>query len=226
MNILLLGSGGREHALAWKLAQSPRCEKLFAAPGNPGIAQHAACVALDAADHAAVVLFCNAQEIGLVVVGPEAPLVDGLADSLRSAGIAVFGPSKAAAQLEGSKTFTKEMCERAGIPTAGYRRAETLAEAMAALDAFGVPVVVKADGLAAGKGVTVAMTPEIHRRDAIAGVDQVRGKEAVLGSQVTHPGCADDERSLACKVVGDLAFRSFEVARPSYPGIGRRHGIS
>ncbi|MCB2063922.1 MAG: phosphoribosylamine--glycine ligase, partial [Novosphingobium sp.] len=89
MNILLLGSGGREHALAWKLAQSPRCEKLFAAPGNPGIAQHAACVALDAADHAAVVLFCNAQEIGLVVVGPEAPLVDGLADSLRSAGIAV-----------------------------------------------------------------------------------------------------------------------------------------
>ena len=183
MNILLLGSGGREHALAWKLAQSPRCEKLFAAPGNPGIAQHAACVALDAADHAAVVLFCNAQEIGLVVVGPEAPLVDGLADSLRSAGIAVFGPSKAAAQLEGSKTFTKEMCERAGIPTAGYRRAETLAEAMAALDAFGVPVVVKADGLAAGKGVTVAMTREEAEeavRDIFAGRFGSDGASAVI----------------------------------------------
>ncbi len=183
MNILLLGSGGREHALAWKLVQSPRCKKLFAAPGNPGIAQHAQCVALDAADHAAVVLFCNAEHIGLVVVGPEAPLVDGLADSLRSAGVAVFGPNKAAAQLEGSKSFTKEMCLRAGIPTAGYRRADSLAEALAALDAFDLPVVVKADGLAAGKGVTVAMDraeAEEALRDIFAGRFGADGASAVI----------------------------------------------
>lgn len=104
-----MGSGGREHALAWKLAQSPSLTKLFAAPGNPGIAQNAELVALDATDHAAVIAFCNAQSIGLVVVGPEAPLVDGLTDSLRAEGIAAFGPSKAAAQLEGSKAFTKEL---------------------------------------------------------------------------------------------------------------------
>ena len=160
MNILLLGSGGREHALAWKLAQSPLCDALFAAPGNPGIAGHATCVVLDATDHDAVAAFCEDARIGLVVIGPEAPLVDGLADSLRGAGIDVFGPSKAAAQLEGSKAFTKEMCDRAGIPTAGYRRAANEADALAALDAFGIPVVVKADGLAAGKGVTVAVTRE------------------------------------------------------------------
>jgi phosphoribosylamine--glycine ligase len=183
MNILLLGSGGREHALAWKLAQSPRCKKLFAAPGNPGIAQHASLVALDAADHDAVIAFCNAERIGLVVVGPEAPLVDGLADSLRGAGVPVFGPSKAAAQLEGSKSFTKEMCLRAGIPTAGYRRADSLGEALAALDAFGVPVVVKADGLAAGKGVTVAMTrqeAEEAVRDIFAGRFGADGASAVI----------------------------------------------
>ncbi len=183
MNILLLGSGGREHALAWKLTQSPLCEKLFAAPGNPGIAQHAHCVELDATDHGAVIAFCEKQVIGLVVVGPEAPLVDGLADSLRGAGVAVFGPSKAAAQLEGSKSFTKEMCDRAGIPTASYRRADNEAEAMAALDAFGVPVVVKADGLAAGKGVTVAMTraeAEEAIRDIFAGRFGAGGAHAVI----------------------------------------------
>jgi phosphoribosylamine--glycine ligase len=123
MHILLLGSGGREHALAWKLAQSPLCSKLYAAPGNPGIAQDAQLVALDATDHAAVIAFCAEQRIGLVVIGPEAPLVDGLADSLRGEGIPVFGPSKAAAQLEGSKGFTKDLCARANIPTAGYVRA-------------------------------------------------------------------------------------------------------
>src|SRR5438105_770204 len=122
MNILLLGSGGREHALAWKLAQSPRCTRLFAAPGNPGIAEHAELVPLDAKDHAAVAQFCEAEQIGLVVIGPEAPLVDGLADSLRAAGISVFGPSKAAAQLEGSKAFTKELCARHNIPTGAFRR--------------------------------------------------------------------------------------------------------
>ncbi len=179
----MLGSGGREHALAWKLAQSPRCKKLFAAPGNPGIAQYAQCLELDAGDHAAVIAFCEEEDVSFVVVGPEAPLVDGLADSLRGAGIAVFGPSKAAAQLEGSKSFTKEICLRAGIPTAGYRRAESEAEAMAALDAFGIPVVIKADGLAAGKGVTVAMTraeAEEAVRDIFAGRFDADGAVAVI----------------------------------------------
>ncbi len=156
MNILLLGSGGREHALAWKLAQSRLVAKLFAAPGNPGIAEHAELIQLDARDHGAVAEFCEAQRISLVVIGPEAPLVDGLADSLRSAGISVFGPSQAAAQLEGSKGFTKDLCTRHGIPTAGYRRVADLADGRAALSDFALPVVIKADGLAAGKGVTIA----------------------------------------------------------------------
>jgi phosphoribosylamine--glycine ligase len=158
MNILLLGSGGREHALAWKLAQSPSLTKLYAAPGNPGIAEEAECVALEVTDHAAVIAFCRARAIGLVVVGPEAPLVDGLSDSLRAAGVPVFGPSQAAAQLEGSKGFTKDLCARAGIPTAGYVRTSSLEEARAALARFAAPYVLKADGLAAGKGVVIAAT--------------------------------------------------------------------
>ncbi|MCU6454488.1 phosphoribosylamine--glycine ligase [Sphingomonas sp. A2-49] len=157
MNVLLLGSGGREHALAWKLAQSSRLDTLYAAPGNPGIAALATCVALDATDHAAVVRFVADHGVGLVVIGPEAPLVDGLADSLRAAGVPVFGPDKAAAQLEGSKGFTKDLCRRADIPTAGYVRVGSRAEAEAALaGTFGYPVVIKADGLAAGKGVVIA----------------------------------------------------------------------
>jgi phosphoribosylamine--glycine ligase len=163
MNILLLGSGGREHALAWKLAQSRLLEgggKLYAAPGNPGIAQSAELVELDMADHAAVIGFCEEFEIGLVVVGPEAPLVAGLADDLHSAGLTVFGPTRAAAQLEGSKGFTKDLCERAGIPTAGYVRTASLEEAKAALRGFMPPFVLKADGLAAGKGVVIAETLE------------------------------------------------------------------
>ncbi|MFC0206282.1 phosphoribosylamine--glycine ligase [Novosphingobium soli] len=183
MNILLLGSGGREHALAWKLAQSPRCDTLWAAPGNPGIAQHAACVALDAADHAAVLAFCEEKVIGLVVIGPEAPLVDGLADSLRAEGFAVFGPSRAAAQLEGSKGFTKDLCARAGIPTGGYERVASEVDALAALERFGAPVVIKADGLAAGKGVTVALTLEEARaavREIFGGRFGEAGAEAVI----------------------------------------------
>ncbi len=158
MNILLLGSGGREHALAWKLAQSPSLSKLYAAPGNPGIAEEAELVALDVTDHGAVIAFCGDKEIGLVVVGPEAPLVDGLSDALRAAGVPVFGPSQAAAQLEGSKGFTKDLCARAGIPTAGYVRTSSLEEARAALSRFAAPYVLKADGLAAGKGVVIAET--------------------------------------------------------------------
>jgi len=183
MNILLLGSGGREHALAWKLAQSPRCDTLWAAPGNPGISGLATCVALDATDHAAVQAFCEANVIGLVVVGPEAPLVDGLADTLRGEGFAVFGPSRAAAQLEGSKGFTKDLCARADIPTGGYERVSSQADALAALAKFGAPVVIKADGLAAGKGVTVAMTmaeAEAAVADIFAGRFGEAGAEAVI----------------------------------------------
>jgi phosphoribosylamine--glycine ligase len=158
MNILLLGSGGREHALAWKLAQSPNLTQLYATPGNPGIAEEAELVALDATDHTAVIAFCQAHAIDLVVIGPEAPLVDGLSDALRAAGVPVFGPSQAAAQLEGSKGFTKDLCARAGIPTAGYVRTASLDEARAALTRFAAPYVLKADGLAAGKGVVIAET--------------------------------------------------------------------
>ena len=160
MNVLLLGSGGREHALAWKLAQSPLLTRLFAAPGNPGIAEHAEIVALDAADHRAVVDFCRRHSIELVVIGPEAPLVDGLADNLRTMGVAVFGPNRAPAQLEGSKGYTKELCARYGIPTARYARASDRLAAEAALEDFPLPVVIKADGLAAGKGVIIAATAE------------------------------------------------------------------
>ena len=184
MNILLIGSGGREHALAWKLAQSPRCTTLWASPGNPGIADVIAahnarsagtvrggCVPLALTDHGAVAAFCNEHRIDLVIVGPEAPLVDGLGDSLRGAGIAVFGPSQAAAQLEGSKGFPKDLCTRAGIPTAGYVRAKSAAEAHAALAGFALPVVIKADGLAAGKGVVIPQTAE----EATATVEDMFG---------------------------------------------------
>lgn len=156
MNILLLGSGGREDALAWRLKQSPSCACLVAAPGNPGIARWAECVAIDPCEPAAVVALARSIVADLVVIGPEAPLVAGVADALREASIVAFGPGASAARLEGSKGFTKDLCARAGIPTADYVRVETVAEGLAALDRFAIPVVVKADGLAAGKGVTVA----------------------------------------------------------------------
>jgi phosphoribosylamine--glycine ligase len=158
MNILLIGSGGREHALAWAIGASSLCDRLFCAPGNPGIAAICHVVALEVTDHAAVIAFCRKEAIGLVVVGPEAPLVAGLADDLTAAGLKVFGPSRFAAQLEGSKGFTKDICARHGIPTAAYGRFTDLAEARAYLGRHGAPIVIKADGLAAGKGVTVAMT--------------------------------------------------------------------
>ena len=177
----MLGGGGREHALAWKLAQSPGCSSLFAAPGNPGIAEHATLVDLDLARHDSVVAFCRAQGIGLVVIGPEAPLVDGLADSLRAANIPVFGPSAAAAQLEGSKGFTKDLCRAAGIPTAAYVRCTDAATALTQLDAFTLPVVIKADGLAAGKGVIIAAT----RAEAEAAIaDMFGGSFGASGAEV------------------------------------------
>ena len=157
MNILLIGSGGREHALAWAISNSPLCDRLFVAPGNPGIGQIARNVEIKVADHAAVIAFCRLQNIGLVVVGPDAPLVAGLADDLSAAGIKCFGPRKYHAQLEGSKGFTKDICSKYNIPTAAYGRFKDKASALAYLDAHGAPIVIKADGLAAGKGVTVAM---------------------------------------------------------------------
>src|SRR5271156_6031844 len=156
MNILLLGSGGREHALAWKMAASPLTDKLYCAPGNAGIAQEAECVALDIADHAAVIAFCRGHAIDFVVVGPEAPLCAGIVDDLEAAGIKAFGPSKLAARLEGSKGFTKDLCRANAIPTAAYERFNAAAPAKHYLRAHGAPIVVKADGLAAGKGVVVA----------------------------------------------------------------------
>ncbi|MCB9993266.1 MAG: phosphoribosylamine--glycine ligase [Hyphomicrobiaceae bacterium] len=158
MDVLVIGSGGREHALAWKLRQSPQVGRLFVAPGNAGTAKTATNVALDASDHNAVAAFCEAESIGLVVVGPEVPLVAGLADDLRERGILVFGPSRAAAQLEGSKAFTKALCDEMHIPTAAYGRFDNPDAALAYLRTHSAPIVIKADGLAAGKGVTVAMT--------------------------------------------------------------------
>jgi phosphoribosylamine---glycine ligase len=179
MNVLLIGSGGREHALAWRLAQSAGLDKLWAAPGNPGIAACATLAPLDVADHAAALDFCRANDIGLVVIGPEAPLVAGLGDALRAAGIAVFGPNRAPAQLEGSKAFTKALCARVGIPTAAYAHVRSLGDALAALERFGAPVVVKADGLAAGKGVTVAMTRD-EAAAAVRALFATAGAEAVI----------------------------------------------
>ncbi|MGB7036372.1 MAG: phosphoribosylamine--glycine ligase, partial [Xanthobacteraceae bacterium] len=158
MNILLLGSGGREHALAWKMAASPLADRLYCAPGNAGIAREAECVALDPADAAAVILFCRSASIDFVVVGPEGPLCAGIVDALEAAGIKAFGPSRAAARLEGSKGFTKDLCRANAIPTAAYERFTDAAAAKAYVQARGAPIVVKADGLAAGKGVVVAQT--------------------------------------------------------------------
>ncbi len=171
MNILILGSGGREHALAWAVKQNPKCDRLIAAPGNAGMADVAECAALDIMDGAAVVEFAAAQSVDFVIIGPEAPLAAGVADALRGAGILCFGPSAAAAQLEASKAFTKEICDACGAPTAGYAHFTDAAEARAYVEAQGAPIVIKADGLAAGKGVVVAMTLD----EALAAVDDMLG---------------------------------------------------
>ena len=198
MNILLLGSGGREDALAWRLRQSPSCETLIAAPGNPGIARWAKCVAIDPCDPNAVVALAQQHDIDLIVVGPEAPLVAGVADAARAAGIATFGPNAAAAQLEGSKGFTKDLCARAGIPTADYVRARTEAEALDALGRFSIPVVIKADGLAAGKGVTVAMTrDEAEAAIHAAGDGPMVIEEFLEGEEVSLFALVDGTRTVA-----------------------------
>ena len=169
MNILILGGGGREHALAWAFAQNPKTTRLFCAPGNAGIAEQATCVALDVLDGAAVLAFCAANAIDFVMIGPEAPLAEGVADALRAGGVLTFGPGRAAARLEASKAFTKEICAACGAPTAASATFTDPGAARAYVEAQGAPIVVKADGLAAGKGVTVAETED----QAMAALDAI-----------------------------------------------------
>lgn len=204
MKVLLIGSGGREHALAWKLAASAKLEKLYCAPGNPGIAEYAELVALDVTDHAAVIAFAKEKAIDLVVVGPEAPLVAGLADDLAAADIRVFGPSKLAAQLEGSKGFTKDLCARFDIPTGAYGRFNNAPKAKAYVREMGAPIVVKADGLAAGKGVVVAMTLD----EALDAVDACfEGAFGSAGAEVVVEEFLDgEEASFFCICDGKTAL--------------------
>ncbi len=205
MNVLLIGSGGREHALALAIAKSPLLRALFIAPGNPGTEALGRNVAVDVANHAAVVDFCRLMKIDLVVVGPEAPLVAGLVDDLDKTGIAAFGPCKAAAQLEGSKGFTKDLCREFHIPTGAYERFSDAAAAKQYVRAKGAPIVVKADGLAAGKGVIVAMT----LAEAEAALDMIFGgafgaagaevvvEEFLEGEEASFFALCDGERALA-----------------------------
>ncbi|GEP06220.1 phosphoribosylamine--glycine ligase [Methylobacterium oxalidis] len=225
MNILLIGSGGREHALAYALAKSPLCTRLFTAPGNPGTAQHGENRPdLPVADHAAVRAFCEREGIGLVVVGPEAPLVAGLVDDLTAAGIRAFGPTRAAAQLEGSKGFTKDLCARYGIPTAAYARFSALDPALAYLRETGAPIVVKADGLAAGKGVTVADTLE-QAEAALRALLSEPGAEVVIeeclvGEEASFFALCDGTRAIPVGTAQDHK-RVFDGDRgPNTGGMG------
>ena len=205
MNILILGSGGREHALAWKMAASPLADKLYCAPGNGGIAREAQCVALDLSQHAAVIAFAKANKIDLVVVGPELPLCAGIVDDLEAAGIRAFGPSKWAARLEGSKGFTKDLCKANKIPTAAYERFKSAASAKDYVRKMGAPIVVKADGLAAGKGVVVAETVA----EAETAIDMMFGdglgapaweiviEECLVGEEASFFALCDGETAIA-----------------------------
>ncbi len=203
MNILILGSGGREHALAWKIAASPLTTKLYCAPGNAGIAQEAESVALDIADHKAVIVFCKSSKIDFVVVGPEVPLVAGIVDDLEAAGIKAFGPTQAAAQLEGSKGFTKDLCKANNIPTAAYERFTNGDAAKAYVRRQGAPIVVKADGLAAGKGVVVAATVD----EAEAAIDMIfSGGLGAMAEVVVEDCLVGEEASFFALCDGDTAL--------------------
>lgn len=204
MNILVIGSGGREHALCWKIGQSPLVQKLYCAPGNGGIEQVAECISMNTTDFPAIVKFCDDHRIGLVVIGPEDPLVGGLADLLEKAGIPAFGPSAAAARLEGSKAFTKSICDKYNIPTAAYGKFDSATAAREYIKKHGAPIVVKADGLAAGKGVVVAMTED----EALQAVDEIMGgkfggagntvviEEFMEGPEVSFFAICDGERAI------------------------------
>ncbi len=218
---MLLGSGGREDALAWRLSQSPSCGRLVAAPGNPGIARWAECVEVEPCDAAAVVSLAIKEQVELVVIGPEAPLTAGVADALRGAGIAVFGPSAAAAQIEGSKGFTKDLCARHGIPTAAYVRTAAAKDALAALDRFALPVVIKADGLAAGKGVTIAMT----RAEAAAAIEAAGDSPLVIeefleGEEASLFALCDGEHTLALASAQDHKRVGEGDSGPNTGGMG------
>jgi phosphoribosylamine--glycine ligase len=204
MHVLLIGGGGREHALAWALSASPLLTTLHCAPGNPGIAEVATLAVLDVADHAAVIAYCRRHAITFVVVGPEAPLVAGIADDLASAGIKVFGPSRAAAELEGSKGFTKDLCREFAIPTAAYERFTAAGPAKDYVRRMGAPIVVKADGLAAGKGVVVAMTLD----EALAAVDMMfeGGMGAAGAAVVVEAFMTGEEASFFALCDGETAL--------------------
>lgn len=225
MNILLIGSGGREHALAWRLAKSPLCTRLFTAPGNPGTARHGTNLPdLKVTDHAAVAAFCAAESVGLVVVGPEAPLVAGLVDDLKIAGIRTFGPTRDAARLEGSKGFTKDLCAACGIPTAAFARFTELEPALAYVRRQGAPIVVKADGLAAGKGVTVAETLD-QAEDALTSLFDEPGAEVVVeeclfGEEASFFALCDGTRAIPLGTAQDHK-RVFDGDRgPNTGGMG------
>jgi phosphoribosylamine--glycine ligase len=228
MNILLLGSGGREHALAWKIAASPLVTKLWCAPGNAGIAREAECVAVDIADHAAVIDFCKRNAMDFVVVGPDAPIAAGIVDDLNAAGFKAFGPTKAAGQLESSKRFTKALCRANDIPTAGYEHFTDAEAAKAYIRARGAPVVVKADGLAAGKGVVVAMS----EAEALDAVDRMFGggfgaagaevvvEEFMTGEEASFFALCDGEHALPLATAQDHK-RAFDGDKgPNTGGMG------
>lgn len=205
MNVLLIGSGGREHALAWAMTASPQLGKLYCVPGNAGIAEVAECVGMDVADHAAIIAFCRKADIGFVVIGPEAPLVAGLGDDLGKAGIMYFGPTAAAAKLEGSKGYTKDLCAEYNIPTAAYGRFSNAMDALAYLDTHKAPIVVKADGLAAGKGVVIAQSDDEARaavEACFSGAFGAAGAEVVIeefleGEEASFFALCDGEHALA-----------------------------
>jgi phosphoribosylamine---glycine ligase len=228
MNILLLGSGGREHALAWKIAASPLLTKLWCAPGNAGIAREAECATLDIADHAAVIDFCRTNAVDFVVVGPDAPIAAGIVDDLDAAGFKAFGPTKSAGRLESSKNFTKALCRAHHIPTAAYEHFTEADRAKAYVRERGAPIVVKADGLAAGKGVVVAMTQE----DALAAVDIMFGggfgdagaevviEEFMQGEEASFFALCDGEHALPLATAQDHK-RAFDGDKgPNTGGMG------
>jgi len=228
MKILLLGSGGREHALAWKIAASPLVTRLWCAPGNAGIAKDAECIALDITDHPAVIDFCKRNAVDFVVVGPDAPIAAGIVDDLNAAGFKAFGPTRAAGRLESSKSFTKALCRAANIPTAAYEHFTDAEAARAYIRKQGAPIVVKADGLAAGKGVVVAMT----EAEAIAAVDMMFGggfgasgaevviEEFMQGEEASFFALCDGEHALPLATAQDHK-RAFDGDKgPNTGGMG------
>ena len=228
MNVLLLGSGGREHALAWKIAASPLLTKLWCAPGNAGIAADAECVAIDITEHPAVIDFCKANKVDFVVVGPDAPIAAGIVDDLNAAGFKAFGPTKAAGRLESSKTFTKNLCRANSIPTAAYEHFTNAEKAKACIRKQGAPIVIKADGLAAGKGVVVAMS-EAEALDAVdmmfgggfgeAGAEVVV-EEFMVGEEASFFALCDGEHALALATAQDHK-RAFDGDKgPNTGGMG------